>query len=396
MRYAGRILALLTLSVATILLASCGQKQNCSGITFGGSGGSGGGGTLNGGGSVCGSNSNGNGNVSATALVYYVSSGPVIAAAGIGTNTFTNVNGFTPISLSSSIGLSEDMVIAGTKFLYLPVQVNGAGAVEAYAINHATAALTAVTGSPFATLQVHTGPSATDPQGRFLFVAADGQIAVMQIDSTTGALTPAPGSPFAFLGLDPITMTVEGTGNYLYAANGAVVIGFSIDQNTGALAPIPGSPFGVAVGGIKADPSGKFLLGVDGLTPDLFVVTIESGTGVLQGETMVPTTNAPYALALSPKGTSVFTFSADAKGNPLPLEGFQLDTSGTATTLSGSPFTSLPNPRQGKFDQSGIHLVCPLSTSTFAAFTVDTTTGAISDPLPNLSTVTDFKFAITN
>ena len=396
MRYAGRILALLTLFVASVLLVSCGQSQNCSGISFGSTG-SGGGSTggLNSGGSVCGSGNNGNGNGSASALLYYVSGGPVIAAAGITTNTFANVNGYNPISLTNSVGLSQNMVIAGTKFLYLPVQLNGSqGAVEAYTITHGSAALSAVAGSPFSTSQVDTGVSTTDPQGRFLFIAADAQIAVMQINASTGALTPAPGSPFSVSAGG--SLAVDGTGNYLYVADGSLVFGFIIDQNTGALSPIPGSPFAEALSTIQGDPSGKFLVGVDALTAGMFVVTIEAGTGVLQSETMFPTTNAPYALALSPKGTSVFTFSADSKGNPLPLEGFQLDASGNATTLSGSPFTSLPNPRPGKFDQGGTHLVCPLSSSAFAAFTVDASTGAISNPLPNLNTITDFKFAITD
>jgi 6-phosphogluconolactonase len=404
MKYGNRILSLMGVAALSILLAACGQSSNCNGISFGTTGGSSSGsnGGVNSGGSVCGGgNSNGNGNGSVSAFMYYISSGPVIAAANITAATFANVNGFSPINIGTSTGLSVDMLIVNQKFLYLPVMLSGSlGAVQAYSITHGTAALTPVTGSPFATSQAETGPSTADPKGRFLFVgdASDSQIAVFQIDASTGALTPAPGSPFTVLGLAPHNLAVDGTGTYLYVGDklASIVYGFSIDQNTGAISPIPGSPFGVGLLSVQGEPSGKFLLGVDGSTPGLFVLGIEAGTGALISENIFPTTNAPSSLAVHPSGLFAYTFAVDARGNGLPLEGFQLDGLGNATTLSGSPFTTLAFPIMGKFDQGGTHLVSPLNSSGFAAFAVSNSTGAVTDPLPHLSAINDNKFAVTN
>jgi 6-phosphogluconolactonase (cycloisomerase 2 family) len=403
MRQGNRVLSLvLVVAAVSMLLASCGQSSNCSGISFGTTGGGSGGGVSSGG-TVCGGGSNNNnGGGSASALLYYLSVGPAIAAAGVGSNTFTNVVGFNPVNIGTSVAPSPDMVIANKKFLYFPVALNGTqGQVLAYSITRGSAALNTVTGSPFSTSQASTGASTTDPQGRFLFIgdSPDGQIAVMQINASTGALTPAPGSPFTILGISPNNLSVDGTGHYLYVGDraGMRVYGFSIDQNTGALTPIAGSPFAAGLTTVQADSTGKFLYGVDGITAGLFVVTIEAGTGALLTETMFPTTNAPYGLAVHPSGSFVFTFSADARGNALPLEGFQVDATGTATTLTGSPFTSLPNPLAGKFDQGGTHLVCPLNTTSWTSFLVDNTTGAITDPLPHLTNGTnDDKFAVTD
>jgi 6-phosphogluconolactonase len=401
MRQGNRVLSSLVVAAVSMLLGSCGQSSNCSGITFGSTG-SGSGGGVSSNGTVCGSGSNNNGGASTSALLYYLSVGPVIAAAGVGTSAFQNVAGYTPVGIGSSVAPSTDMVIASKKFLYFPVALSGTqGQVLAYSITRGSAALTAVTGSPFSTSQNSTGASTTDPQGRFLFIgdSPDGQIAVMQINASTGALTPAPGSPFTIPGIAPNNLTVDGTGNYLYVGDraGLRVYGFSIDQNTGALTPIAGSPFAAGLTNVQADSTGKFLFGVDGITAGLFVVTIEAGTGALLTEAMFPTTNAPYGLAVHPSGSIVFTFSADARGNPLPLEGFKVDSTGTATTLTGSPFTTLVNPLAGKFDQGGTHLVCPLNTSSWTSFLVDNTTGAITDPLPHLTNGSnDNKFAVTD
>jgi 6-phosphogluconolactonase (cycloisomerase 2 family) len=403
MRQGSRIVSLLAVVVTSILLVSCGQSSNCSGISFGSTGSSASGGRINSGGSVCGggSNNNGGGNTSASAIVYYIGGGAVIDAATITSATFANVNGFTPGTFPSGTGLSHDMIVVNKKFLYVPVALNGIqGAVQAYAINTGTAALTTVSGTPFNTGSAETGPVTTDPEGRFLFVGdtANSMIAVFQIDASTGALTAAPGSPFSVPGLAPHSFAVDGSGTYLYSANTNVteVFGFNIDQNTGAISPVLGSPFGVGLAAIQGEPTGKFLLGVDGSTASLFVFNIEAGTGTLLPGPASPTANAAYALAVHPSGSFVYTFSADARGHALPLEGFQLDASGNATALTGSPFTTLPSVLAGKIDQGGTHLVAPVSTGAFAAFSVNSTTGALSNPVPNLNAVNDGNFTVTN
>jgi hypothetical protein len=97
-----------------------------------------------------------------------------------------------------------------------------------------------------------------------------------------------------------------------------------------------------------------------------------------------------------PNGSFVYTFAVNINNTPLPLEGYSLDASGNIAALAGSPFSNLANPFGGKFDQGGTHLVCPLNSSTFAAFSVDTTTGAVTNPISNLSATNDGNFTVTN
>jgi 6-phosphogluconolactonase (cycloisomerase 2 family) len=70
--------------------------------------------------------------------------------------------------------------------------------ISTYSVNGSTGALTAVSGSPFAS--GGTGPvsAATDPSGSFLVTANNGSssVSVLRISNTSGALAAVQGSPF--------------------------------------------------------------------------------------------------------------------------------------------------------------------------------------------------------
>ena len=114
------------------------------------------------------------------------------------------------------------MVIVNKKFLYLPQ--NDSLSIQAFTIDHSTGALTAISGSPFATAGADSITS--DPAGRFLFVGnqTTGSVSVFQINATTGALAAAPGSPFFAFNLDfAKSLAVDGSGTFLYVGQGCPI-----------------------------------------------------------------------------------------------------------------------------------------------------------------------------
>jgi 6-phosphogluconolactonase len=379
-----------------LLLAACGQKSNCSGISFGsGSGGSSSGGGVSSGGSVCGPGSNNSGGGFSDLFFYHGSNGAdnSINTASVTATTFKVLPG-----IATNVGQSTtgSVVIVNKKFLYLPDQ-NGSGGIMAFSINRTSGALTAIAGSPFAVAPSQITTLAADPDsngGRFLFAGdfSSGDFLVFTIDSTTGALTPVSGSPFGNPGSAPTRMRVDGTGHYLYAAATTTgeVFGYLIDQNSGALSPIFGSPFAINAGSFDVDPAGQFLFNVDGSQVDVF--PIEQGTGalLLGTATSYPTTNAMDGVLVHPSGKYVYAFAGKAA-----LEGFQLS-SGVLTPLSGSPFTSLPFLTDCQFDQDGSHMFgIKVPSSVVGARSINLSTGDVTAPLPDLVAASPY-FAATN
>jgi 6-phosphogluconolactonase (cycloisomerase 2 family) len=403
MNFVRRIFSCWGVAAALLILAGCGQKSNCNGISFGGSGsGSGTGGGVNTGGSVCGSsgnNSGGGGGGGASDLLYYLGGGTVIDVASLTSTTFANVSGYTPIAFANGTQLGLNFAIVNEKFLYVPIVApTGGGAVLAYSIARGTAALTPLASSPFPTSTPHADVAVSDPTGRFLFVSdtASASIAVFKIDPTTGNLT-ASGTPVS-AGGGAGQMVIDGTGTYLYFPYATVIYGFSIDQTSGALTPLFGSPFNLPMIALQADSTGQFLLGVTGGQSDrnVYVIPIGTGTGILGLATLFPTVQAPTSLALSSTGKFLFTFAVDPVGRPLPIEGFTFDvTTGNVAEMTNSPFTSLAASSTGQFDQNGTVLLGVTVTS-FNAYVINQNTGAPSSPTPSLSVAHDERYAITN
>jgi 6-phosphogluconolactonase len=405
MKRVRQISLLLVIAASSLILAACGQKSNCSGITFGGStsGGGSSSGGLNSGGTTCGSGNSGNGNGSGGTVkdfLYYME-GETLKGASFSGSTLTTLPSFTSPALGT--GTRADMTIVNKKFLYEPwIPSGGVIGIQSFSIDRSSGALSPIPGNPFSTTTDLGDSIAADPQGRFLFVgdSSTSQISAFQIDSTTGALTPAPGSPFPFIGGSVSILAVDGTGHYLYTANFhsnlGLVSGFSIDQNTGALTEITGSPWSQGLFYIQPETSGKFLLGLSLFTGSLVVVPIEAGTGALLLPVANLTPNSPPDnFAVHPSGSFVYTFAVDSKNKNLPVEGFVLDTNGGLTPMTGSPFSTLPGLHNGKFDQDGTGLFGLLDQGQIQVFTVDPATGSMTATVSPLATVSG-PFAPTN
>lgn len=395
MKLVNRILLLVWAAVAMFGWTGCGGGCPTTSLsTSAGAGGATGGTSANG--TVCGPGTNPGGGGNTAALLYYLGSSNILGAGLSTTGTFTSLTSFTPPTLPSSVG--NDMIIVNKKFLYLPQ--NDSLTIQAFTIDHTAGALTAITGSPFATAGADS--VASDPTGRFLFVGNDttGQISVFQINSTTGALVAAPGSPFSAFNLDFVhVLAVDGTGNFLYAGQGLPALpiyAFSIDQNTGALSPAVGSPFGLGVAGVRTDFTGKFAVGVTGNTGDnhLYVFAIDPATGALtavNNSPFVTVTSTPLNLRIHPSSQFVYSFGLDSNSAFAAVEGFAIDPStGALTAISGSPFTSLPIVADCKWDQGGGEAFCAESaTSAFSVLGTNTSTGVLTHTVLDLTVPND-------
>jgi 6-phosphogluconolactonase (cycloisomerase 2 family) len=399
MKRVSRISLLVVVAASAMTLAACGQKSNCSGITFGGSGsGTGSGGGVNSGGSVCGAGSNNSGGP-VSDYVYYMQ-GNTLIGAGLAGGSLAPLPGF--VSPNLGLGTAADMTIVSKKFLYEPwIPSGGVVGIQGFVIDRNTGAITPVPGNPIAPTVPAIDSIAADPQGRFLYVGdhSTATIDAFQVDSTTGALTPTSFSPFPLSGGASLSvLTVDGTGKYLYASDTksgfGSVYGFTIDQFSGDLTPIAGSPWALDLFFVQADPTGKYLMGTDAFG-GITVVTIQQGTGILQTATSFATTNPPYALAIHPNGNFVYTFALDNKIHPLAVEGYQIDSTGNLTALAGSPFTTLPGMFGGKFDQDGTGLFALNTTGGVQVFVVDPATGAMTANIAPIATVATY-FAPTN
>jgi 6-phosphogluconolactonase (cycloisomerase 2 family) len=292
-------------------------------------------------------------------------------------------------------GISQIATDPSGQFLYL---IDSSSGIYAYAANRNTGSLTAVAGSPFDAGSVPTS-LAFDATGTYLYVAGysgpaapiTGVISAFSVNSSgalvplakytlpsqsnivaagnylyvagyytnsitvfsigsTGELSNVPGSTVA-TDMGPYSIVADPSGSVLYTANYGMPTGteatpgsisaFTIDSSTGALTPLPGNPQSIAVhGSISIDPKGKFLL-----VPEI------SGVAVYAIDTTTSAIDAvagsPFSAGTDPNFVSVdpmdrFVYVVD--GGSSNISEFTLESTGTLTTLTGSPAPVVGNP----------------------------------------------------
>lgn len=226
------------------------------------------------------------------------------------------------------------------------------------------------------------GPIVIDPNGKFLYVSADGppvaplgdnpcglfttDISGFSINSTTGALTPLAGSPFPLqrqlceVGHAPnyLTLRIDARAQRLLATDAfnATVSAFAIDAS-GSLTPLPGGASDSSVRQFTAsaiDPLGRFLY--IGSTVDWFTgfsLAADATTGSLPLLAAMPVQATPLpnfdegsnAMAIDPAGSFLFSnengfTSAFSCCGPDALVEFRIDpNSGTLTQLAPGRLT---------------------------------------------------------
>ena len=184
--------------------------------------------------------------------------------------------------------------------------VGGSGNISASTINASTGALTAVTGSPFATGVNYPGSLAVDPSGRFAYVGNEIMIdsayvmSSFAIDATNGALTfVSYSSP---LGTGTFWVTTHPLGQFVYAAEPiGTVAGLSVNFTTGALTQLTDSPYPAQTDpiSVSVDPSGKFAYVANAVQDTITAYAIDETTGdlnVISGEFGVAAGTGPRSV----------------------------------------------------------------------------------------------------
>jgi 6-phosphogluconolactonase (cycloisomerase 2 family) len=228
------------------------------------------------------------------------------------------------------------------KFLYVTEPNTNEVVVLAIA---ADGSLTPITGSPFETNDVHPTAASMDASGSYLYVSnldsPQGGVSAFSIDMSSGALTAISGSPFATMANGgPGQLATDPVGKYLYVpmSTGAAVVAFAQDSS-GALVPLSGSPFAVGSqpNSVAVDPTGKLLFSADFAGNDVSILSIDAGGALTPVPgSPVAVANNPYQVAVNASGTLLFVSCAGS----LSIVTFTVSSSGALTPvapLNGGP-----------------------------------------------------------
>lgn len=240
--------------------------------------------------------------------------------------------------------------LSAQNFVYTNNDIASANSVSAYSAD-SNGAMSPIPGSPFATNGAGNGGGLNSANriivaGNFLYAsnAASNSVSAFAVDTSTGALTAVSGSPFATDAFDDpinsgISLAATPDAKFLYAGStgfGGQISIFSINSSTGALTMV-GSPIfpGGAVSGMKVSPDGKFL------TAALFQLSQVAVFAVQSDGSLLAVANSPFALA-SGAATGVDVNCASnllyAGGPSGSIYAFNIDSNGQLTAVAGSPF----------------------------------------------------------
>jgi 6-phosphogluconolactonase (cycloisomerase 2 family) len=293
---------------------------------------------------------------------------------GVGVSLGNANSASTTVTLTNgNAGIQANFIY--TEYVYL--SSFGGNCTSAFWINPGTGALTAVSGSPFATGNF-PGSIAVSPAGNFVYVADSTSISANTINPNSGALTAVSGSPWT-IGTQPGEMTVDPTGKFLYVADvNGEIDAFTIDSGTGALTAVSGSPFATGTTGYFAvAPTGKFLYNTGtGGQNVVSAYSIDSSTGALTEIGSSPTGIQPQGVAIDPTGEFLYVANIGSSN----VSAFTINTStGALTAVSGSPFAAGVSLFDIKVDPTG-HFVysSDWQTGGISAFTINTSSGALT------------------
>jgi 6-phosphogluconolactonase (cycloisomerase 2 family) len=226
--------------------------------------------------------------------------------------------------------------------------------------------------------------------GRYVYTAnlGDYSISAYAIDATSGALKAVAGSPYTS-SLRASYVAAEPTGRFLYVLDnetGALGIAapgidvYSIDSGSGALTAVAGSPFAADAGGVSLliHPNGKFAYTANVNSMSVSAYTLDTTEGVV----IAPVSGSPF-----PSGSFPFSIAVDAGGrfaytanNEGDVSAYTIDTTtGALTPVTGSPFKAGAGSFGISVDPSGRYAYVANNVSNdVSGFKIDATTGALS------------------
>ncbi len=279
------------------------------------------------------------------------------------------------------------------QWLYM-ISKEASGSVSLFAIQ-SDGTLSAVNCTTTATCAAGNMPEsiAIDPTGQFVSVTngSDNTVNLYQIDQNTGQLSSLSGlvtrnMPFA-LSYYTDTAEVSVTPRFAYVGNydGVSISSYSINSGTGSLTAI-GTPIAAASKptAVTTNLSGSHLFVTNETTDNVSVFTISSASGAL-----TQISGSPFPIETNPTGpeTGPVSISVDPSGrfayvanSTDSLSAYSIDsTTGALTLLAGSPFVTGDNPSSVTVDPTGQFLYnANINTDNVSAFTIDTVTGALS------------------
>lgn len=229
----------------------------------------------------------------------------------------------------------EQPTVAGSVCTNTPTEV------IAYAIDHATGALTLV---QRINLNGYCGGGAAtiDQAGKFMYVGetnqnlSSGMIDVLSLDATTGKMSLVSGSPFASTNSPQLPKQLVVAGNYLYAADDHYqtttgILIYKRDANTGAVQFQSGYTI-APQDWLAVLPSGTSLYSVEISSGTTSEFTIDQFSGSLTSQGTVSSGQNVSEIETDPTGKYAAVIASD--GAHL----YSIDSSGQLTQLSGSPF----------------------------------------------------------
>jgi len=355
-----------------------------------------------------------------TGVLYYATQGDSnIWAYTVALST----GGLTQVGTAQSTGSFPTTIVLTPTVNAIFVDNNQSHTVSSYTVN-GDGSLTAASGSPVKTGIMPMG-MATDPAGKFLFVANQGSSSISVFSISTATLKEVAGSPFSTIPLGtnvatgPTAVAVSATGKFLYVANNFVgtVGAFSI-SSSGALKQLGTSPYqvGIAPSGLAIPPGGGFLYVANAGSNNVSAFSIcdkvvtscanpNSPDGTLTSlGAPFPAGQGPVAIAADPLFN--FLYVLDKESNQIseyqfapgtgvlsPLSTPAVSTGLTPTsiviisgTIGSNAGSTLTNPTDYVY-------VTNNGASTLSAFTLNTTTGILS-PLGQAITTTGNPSAV--
>jgi YD repeat-containing protein len=246
------------------------------------------------------------------------------------------------------------------------------------------------------------------PQSGGGTVGTGAGVSVFTINSTTGALTAVSGSPFATSGSSPFAVAVDPSDRFVFALDtfGGLSV-FSISAASGGtLSLLPGSPYATDYSplSVTVDPSGLFVYVAGGTADDVTFYGISPTAGTLISFGSLPGRQGPAGLAIS-KGTSgvqytpqyAYVAASGGTGGTAGSNnviGFAIDpVAGGLTALSGSPFAEGYSPEYAASDPLGRFLyvanicsdpACSATAGSVSAYDIISGTGVLTSA-PNSS-----------
>lgn len=270
------------------------------------------------------------------------------------------------------------------RFAY--VAARGENVVSIYNIDSVTGGFT--TALPV-TIIAGTQPRAVavDPSGRFVYVTNEGDdtVSAYLITQTTGGLTEI-GSAIAS-GDMPYAIAIDPSGRFAYVPNygtGANTISaYAINKSTGALSEIAGSPFaaGTKPNAVTVDPTGRFVYATNWTSRDVSMYAINPASGALVSlGTTVAASSAMRAVTADPTGRFVYAGRSGAPNSAIRKYFIDQSTGGLtydSEIQSGDNTTWITVDPAGRFAY-----VANWGSNNIYIYTIDPTTGTMNAATP--------------